>query len=149
MFDLQRAAGNAAVAATVDATQDIMFGLSNLLENFEGILGSDLFSVRLWLSTTAMSVRTLEIRVDTALIEMETERLTQEIAQTKAETDRMVDHNNGHPVPAVGGNGRPGSAAGGRLGDIDLTDEVFLHAPPRTARQETGSQRSGRSGPYI
>jgi hypothetical protein len=132
VFDLQRAAGNAAVATAVDATQDLMFGLSNLLENFEGIFGWDrIFPVRLWLSTTAVSVRTLGIRIDTALIEMETERLTQEIAQAKAQTDRMVDHNNGHPGP------RPweemivlGAMLAGVSGDIDLTDEVFFTRHP-------------------
>jgi hypothetical protein len=139
ILELQRSAGNAAVAVA----HDVAKGTIELAYDFLWTL-RDVVPFEYWmplissLRAASMQVDTIQANIATELalaesrrLRAETERIKEERLAIEAETARIRDHKAGHP------GSRPaervqvlGEIAGGLNDDVELTDRVFLARHP-------------------
>jgi len=129
---LQRDAGNAAVTAAFGVARQVVLMASDLVDGTEAVLGFDAwYALKSRLVYALWEVGTLEINVNTALIEAEVARLRAEVAAMREENDRTADHTAGHPGTRPTERLRVlAELTRGINDEVELTDRVFLARHP-------------------
>jgi hypothetical protein len=144
VLELQRDAGNGAVAAAFAAVRAVRSQLTAAMFALEPLMPFDSwYAITSRLVDAGHLLGMLETNLDTARLERETEALRRDVERAKAETGRLraetarlVDHREGHPgrraaerILALG------AIATGVTDEVELTDRVFLERhPEREAR---------------
>jgi hypothetical protein len=152
VLELQRDAGNKAVAEGLGVARDIVHdinGITEALYSF-GFLPVDLwFDVAFKLHNAWDVLDLAKTNFEIAAINADTERLKQEVAEMQAANDREADHVHGHP----GSRGQEKAIvlafiAGGRTSDIDMTDDIFFIRHPERNGQKLDPSKAS-DGPFI
>lgn len=144
ILELQRDAGNGAVAAAFTAVRAVRNQLTAAMFALEPLMPFDAwFAITSRLVYAGHDLEMLEKNLETARIERETAALLRDVERTKAEmarlreeTARLRDHAAGHPGRRAAERIQTlGSIATGVTDEVELTDRVFLERhPEREAR---------------
>jgi hypothetical protein len=152
LLELQRDAGNKAVAAGLGVARDIVSDINHIttvLYEF-GFLPVDLwFDVAMSLHNAWDVLDIAKTNFEIAAINADTARLAQEVAEMRAAVDRESDHTQGHP----GSRGHEKAIvlafiASGKTDDIDMTDEIFFMRHPERSGQKLDPAKPADSA-YI
>jgi hypothetical protein len=132
VLELQRDAGNTAVATGLGVAGDVVMGIAGLTQQLSGVIPFDVwFHMQSAILDLMTNLDLASSAFETAAIKADTEQLKREVAETQAATDRLVDHNQGHPGPR--GLEKLVVLAylvHGTTNDKELTDEVFFSRHP-------------------
>jgi hypothetical protein len=151
MLELQRDAGNRAIAAGLGIARDIVYnvnGITKVMYEFGFMKFDAWFEVSMALHNAFADLDVAKTNFETEAIKADTEQLMKEVAEMRAANDRQADHVQGHP----GSRGHEKAMAlafiAGGMNDIDITDEIFFMRHPERNGQKLDPAKPADS-PFI